>query len=61
MRTRMKAFWNTGYKNAKHRLKVKDNFRIKLKVKKINKIDTKKIKDGTPLSEFIISHVSYWF
>ena len=57
----MRAFWNTGYKKAKHRLKVKDNFRIKLKVKKINKIDTQKIKDGTPLSEFIISHVSYWF
>ena len=31
----MKAFWNTGYKKAKHRLKVKDNFRIKLKVKKL--------------------------
>ena len=58
----MKAFWNTGYKKAKHRLKVKDNFRIKLKVKKkITKIDTKKINDGTSLSEFIISHVSYWF
>ena len=52
----MKAFWNTGQKKAKNRLRVKDNFRIKLKEKN-NKIDTK---NGTSPSEFIISHVAYW-
>lgn len=55
----MKVFWNTGQKKAKNRSRVKDNLRIKF-IKKINKIDTKKMKDGTSLSEFIISHVAYW-